>query len=70
MSRSNTVSRGIPGAGIFVGEQDRNGTNTTVIECQDNASTAAGIIFLVAGLGIGANIFVMLLVLSRKNLRR
>ena len=45
-SRSNTVSRGIPGAGIFGGDQERNATNGTTIECRENAEQAAGIIFL------------------------
>ena len=69
-SRGNTISRGIPGAGIFVGEQERNATNGTVIECRENAEQAAGIIFLVAGLGIGANVLVMFLILTRRSLRR
>ena len=71
MSRgSNTVSRGIPGAGIFGGEPDRNGTNKTDIECQEEPFSAAGIIFLVSGLGMSANLFVMMLVMSRRRLRR
>lgn len=69
-SRSNTVSRGIPGAGIFGGDQERNATNGTTIECRENAEQAAGIIFLVAGLGIGANVLIMFLILSRRSLRR
>ena len=68
--RTNTVSRGIPGAGIFQGEEFVfNATNKT-IECQENPETAAGIIFLVSGLGIGANVMIMFLILVRKNLRR
>jgi hypothetical protein len=71
MSRgSNTVSRGIPGAGIFGGEQDKNGTNQTQIECQEDPFSAAGIIFLVSGLGMSANLFVMILIMSRRRLRR
>jgi hypothetical protein len=69
-SRSNTVSRGIPGAGIFGGDQERNATNGTTIECRENAEQAAGIIFLVAGLGIGANVLIMFLILTRRSLRR
>ena len=70
-SRTNTVSRGIPGAGIFQGEDLRgNATNATAIECPDNAEQAAGIIFLVAGLGIGANVMIMFLIVARKSLRR
>ena len=70
-SRSgNTISRGIPGAGIFVGEQERNVTNVTTIECRENAEQAAGIIFLVAGLGIGANVLLMFLIVTRRSLRR
>ena len=70
-SNVNKVSRGIPGAGVFQGidEGRANATNAT-IECQDNAETAAGIIFIVAGLGIGANVMIMFLILARKNLRR
>jgi len=71
MSRSsNTISRGIPGAGIFGSEPEKNGTNATVIECQEDPSAAAGIIFLVAGLGMVANFFVMMLIMSRRKLRR
>ena len=66
--RSNTLSRGIPGAGIP--EDPRNETNVTVIECRENAGQAAGIIFVVAGLAIAANCIVMFLILSRKSLRR
>ncbi len=66
----NTVSRGIPGAGIFVGEKDVNATNRTTIECREHAEQAAGIIFLVAGIGIGANVLMMLLILTKKSLRR
>ena len=66
---SNTVSRGIPGAGIFIGKEI-NATNGTVIECPENAETAAAIIFVVAGLGMGANVMIMFLILARRNLRR
>ena len=67
----NTISRGIPGAGIFGTEPiDRNATNGTTIECRENAEQAAGIIFLVAGLGIGANVLIMFLILTRRSLRR
>ena len=69
-TRGNTISRGIPGAGIFVGEQERNATNGTTIECRENAEQAAGIIFLVAGLGIGANLLLMFLIVTRRSLRR
>eukprot|EP00093_Oithona_nana_P003625 03625.XXX_87767_82707_1 [CDS] Oithona nana genome sequencing. len=67
-TRGNTISRGIPGAGIFVGEE-RNATNGTTIECRENAEQAAGIIFLVAGLGIGANVLLMFLIVTRRSLR-
>ena len=66
----NTKSRGIPGAGMPGGLEDRNATNGTTIECRENAEQAAGIIFLVAGLGIGANILIMFLILTRRSLRR
>ena len=69
MSRVNTVSRGIPGAGSFDEEFVYNSTNKT-IECHENPETSAGIIFLVSGLGIGANVMIMFLILVRKNLRR
>jgi len=71
-SRVNTVSRGIPGAGIFEGVERgaANASNVTVIECPENAATAAGVIFLVSGLGIAANVFIMFLILARKGLRR
>ena len=62
--------RGIPGAGIFATEDRSNATNQTVIQCPENAETAAGIIFAVAGLGIAANLMVMFLILARRNLRR
>ena len=65
----NIASRGIPGAGIFGLEDVRNVTNST-IQCEENAETAAGIIFLVAGLGIGANVVIMFLILARRGLRR
>ena len=68
-TRGNTISRGIPGAGIFVGEE-RNATNGTTIECRENAEQAAGIIFLVAGLGIGATVLLMFLIVTRRSLRR
>ena len=66
----NTISRGIPGAGIFGADERQNQTNGTTIECRENAEQAAGIIFLVAGLGIGANILIMFLILTRRSLRR
>ena len=69
-SRGNTISRGIPGAGSFVEQERNNGTNGTTIECRENAEQAAGIIFLVAGLGIGANVLIMFLILTRRSLRR
>ena len=69
-SRTNTVSRGIPGAGIYQGEDLRGNATNTTIECPENAETSAGIIFLVAGLGIGANVMIMFLILARKSLRR
>ena len=64
------MSRGIPGAGIFVGTEDRNASNSSTVQCHENSETAAGIIFLVAGLGIGTNIMVMFLIIARRNLRR
>lgn len=70
-SRTNTVSRGIPGAGVFQDDDGtRNVTNGTDIECRENAETASGIIFLVAGLGILANVMMMFLILGRRSLRR
>ena len=71
-SRVNTVSRGIPGAGIFDTDLRGSGndSNATVIQCQEEPETAAGIIFLVAGLGIGANVMIMFLILARRSLRR
>ncbi len=69
--RVNTVSRGIPGAGIFdTDPRGANASNVTVIECQEDPETAAGIIFLVAGLGIAANVMIMFLILARRSLRR
>ena len=58
---------GIPrGHGSYGG----NATNGTIVECHENADEASGIIFIVAGLSIAANCFIMLLILSRKPLRR
>ncbi|QQP49851.1 Uncharacterized protein FKW44_010655, partial [Caligus rogercresseyi] len=70
-ARGNTISRGIPGAGIFISSEDRNNEtgNGTTIECPDNSHTAAVIIFVVSGLGIFANIVIMFLILARKSLR-
>ncbi len=62
-------SRGLPGPGIFVLPEERNATNST-IECLQNAETAASIIFIVAGLGIAANVIVMFFILARRSLRR
>ena len=47
-----------------------NGTNDTKVECHENAEEASGIIFIVAGLSIAANCFIMFLIVSRKALRR
>ncbi|CAB4070491.1 unnamed protein product [Lepeophtheirus salmonis] len=71
-ARGNTISRGIPGAGIFISSEERNNetSNGTAIECPDNSHSAAVIIFVVSGLGITANIVIMFLILTRKSLRR
>ena len=72
-SRVNTVSRGIPSAGGFQGAEERaNSTNATVIICPDpdEGEKAAAIIFTLAGLGITMNLVVMMLILTRKSLRR
>ena len=68
--RGSKASRAIPGLGIGYGEQGSNATNVTVIICQENAETAATILFLVAGIGIAANMMVMFFILARKGLRR
>ena len=47
-----------------------NVSNGTKVECHENEEEAAGIIFIVAGLSIAANCFIMFLILSRKALRR
>ena len=47
-----------------------NATNGTKVECHENAEEASGIIFIVAGLSIAANCFIMFLIISRKALRR
>ena len=47
-----------------------NATNETKVECHENAEEASGIIFIVAGLSIAANCFIMFLIVSRKALRR
>ena len=66
---SNKASRAIPGLGSY-GDSSNNATNVTVIICQENAETAATILFLVAGIGIAANMMVMFFILARKGLRR
>ena len=54
----------------FSGDRDINGTNGTQVECHANPEEASGIIFIVAGLSIAANIFIMFLIISRRALRR
>ena len=64
-------SRGAIGGPRFGdGRYDGNATNTTRVECHKNAEEASGIIFIVAGLSIAANCFIMFLIISRKALRR
>ena len=63
-------ARGAIGGPRFTGDIYRNDTNGTKVECHENAQEASGIIFIVAGLSIAANIFIMFLIISRKALRR
>ena len=66
------ASRGAIGGFRFGdGRYDGNATfNGTKVECHENAEEASGIIFIVAGLSIAANCFIMFLIVSRKALRR
>ena len=65
------TSRGAIGGPRFSdGQRYGNGTNGTKVECHENAEEASGIIFIVAGLSIAANCFIMFLIISRKALRR
>lgn len=63
-------SRGAIGGPRFSVVDRYNGTNQTRVECHENAEEASGIIFIVAGLSIAANCFIMFLIVSRKALRR
>ena len=65
------ASRGAIGGPRFSDGRDYgNATNGTKVECHENAEEASGIIFIVAGLSIAANCFIMFLIISRKALRR
>ena len=64
-------ARGAIGGPRFTGDvRYTNETNGTKVECHENAQEASGIIFIVAGLSIAANIFIMFLIISRRALRR
>ena len=62
--------RALPGLGIGIKDDNDTANATEVMDCRDNAEQAAGIIFVVAGMAIAANVIVMFLILSRKSLRR